>query len=65
MDTRLLALPLLIAVPATLILTATWGANALAGRLARRHAARPRFTPQERQRLRTLRARYRQDRWRE
>ncbi len=59
MDLRLLLLPALIAAPAMLILGATWGANALAQRTARHVASRPRFTSEERARLRTLRERYR------
>ena len=59
MDTRLLLLPLLIAAPAALLFGATWGLNALAQRSARRLAARPHFTPEERSRLRALRQRYR------
>ena len=59
MDLRLLLLPALIAVPALLILGATWGANALAQRATRHAATRPRFTPEERTRLRALRERYR------
>jgi hypothetical protein len=59
MDLRLLLLPALIAVPAALIFSATWGANALAQRAARHAATRPRFTSEERTRLRALRERYR------
>ena len=59
MDVRLLLLPALIALPAALILSATWGANTLAQRAARRVATRPHFTPEERSRLRALRERYR------
>ena len=59
MDIRLLLLPVLIAAPAALIFAATWGANALAHRAARRVAARPHFTPEDRRRLRALRDRYR------
>jgi hypothetical protein len=59
MDLRLLLLPALIAAPALLILSATWGANALAQRVARHAATRPRFTSEERRRLRALRQRYR------
>lgn len=55
----MILLPLLVGGAAALLLTATWGANALAGRLARWHAARPRFTSAERARLRSLRERYR------
>ena len=59
MDLRLLLVPALIAAPAALIFAATWGANTLAQRAARRVAARPHFTPEERRRLRVLRDRYR------
>jgi hypothetical protein len=59
MDLRLLLLPALIAAPALLIFSATWGANALARRAARHAATRPRFTPEERSRLRALREHYR------
>ena len=59
MDPRLLALPFLIGTCALLMLIATWGASALARRIARWDAARPHFTSEERERLRTLRDRYR------
>ena len=62
MDSRLLLLPALIAVPALLILGATWGANTLARWAARWVALRPRFTPTERRQLRRLRDRYRRER---
>lgn len=61
MDPLLLATPFLIAGSALLILVATWGMNALAKRSAQRYAARPRFTADERQRLRVLRDQYRHD----
>lgn len=61
MDPLLLALPLMIAAPAVLILAATWGTNALAKRAARWSATRPRFTAEERGRLRILREEYRRD----
>ncbi len=61
MDARLLALPLLITVPAVLIFVATIGLNTVAKRTAHWHAVRPRFTAAEKTRLRTLRARYRGD----
>jgi hypothetical protein len=59
MDVQLLWLPVLITVPAVFLFAATWSVNALAQRSARRLAARPRFTPEERSRLRALKARYR------
>lgn len=61
MDPRLLAMPLLIAMPAVLIFAATLGLNAVAKRAARRHADRARFTPAERARLRALRAQHREE----
>ncbi len=61
MDPLLLAVPFIIGVSAILMLAATWGANALAHRTARWHATRPRFTSEERERLRALREHYRHD----
>ncbi len=61
MDLRLLALPALIVVPAGLLLVLTWSADALTRLVARRVAARPRFSPAERTQLRALRERYRRE----
>lgn len=61
MNPLLLGLPFMIAGFAVLILMATLGANALARRTAQRHAARPRFTLEERERLRALREQYRRE----
>ena len=61
MDTDLLWLPLLITAPAAALFVGTWGASALANRGARRLAARPRFTADERERLRVLKERYRRE----
>lgn len=55
----MILLPFLVGGAATLILGVTWGANALAGRVARWLSARPRFTAAERAQLRTLRDRFR------
>jgi hypothetical protein len=61
MNVQLLWLPVLIAAPAAFLFVATWGLNALAQRSARRLAARPHFTPDERARLRALRQRYQRE----
>jgi hypothetical protein len=61
MNPSLLWLPVLIATPAALLLGATWGVSALAQRGARRLAARPHFTPEERRHLRALIGRYRRE----
>jgi hypothetical protein len=61
MNPSLLWLPVLIAAPAAVLFGATWGVNTLVQRSARRLAARPHFTPAERNRLRALKARYRRE----